>query len=238
MNKLAVVIPCYNEEKRLQKQQVLNLISKDTFIEVYLANDGSTDNTVQIIKDITNDYENIQLINFDKNEGKAQTIYKSFLQLQSSNKFTHFGYLDADFSTDSRQFLEMFDYLSKTKKQDIFGSRISTLNSNIDRKVYRHLIGRTIITFINFFYNLGVYDTQCGAKIFSKQIMNIIIIEKFKTNWLFDIEIFIRLSNAKIMDSGIEYPLKYWKDISGSKIKKTDFFYIMYDIVKLIKVYK
>ncbi|MEE9407538.1 MAG: hypothetical protein V3V28_05630 [Polaribacter sp.] len=117
----------------------------------------------------------------------------------------------------------MYQILLSSKKEYIFGSRILTLNNKIERKTYRHLIGRCIITFINFFFKLGVYDTQCGAKIFNKVILQTAISKPFATNWLFDIEIFIRLSKTQLLNSGIEYPLNKWKDINGSKIKKNRF---------------
>ena len=238
MKKLAIVIPCYNEQQRLKKSSILELINHQEKVEVYLVNDGSTDRTLEFITDLSKNHEGISVINYSKNQGKAKTIYKSFLELSKLKKITHFGYLDADFSTESKDFLKMHQVLLNSDKEYIFGSRILTLNTQIYRKTYRHFIGRIIITFINFFFKLGIYDTQCGAKIFNRRILNSIIEKEFVTNWLFDIEIFIRLSNVKLLDVGFEYPLQKWRDVNGSKIKKIDSLYIVLDIFKLIRSYR
>lgn len=238
MKRLAIIIPCYNEEKRLKTSSILELVNSSYDVEVYLANDGSKDRTTEIIDDLCRSNKRVFSFHYSKNEGKAKTIFKSFKQLVEKEEHTHFGYLDADFSTESAEYIEMYKFLLSTKKQYIFGSRILTLNAEIDRKTYRHLIGRSIITFINFFFHLKIYDTQCGAKIFDKQTTQIILQKSFITNWLFDIEIFIRFSKLDILKNGIEYPLKRWQDVGGSKIKKTDIFKIFSDIIKLIKNYK
>lgn len=238
MKKIAIIIPCYNEEDRLKQTSIYQLIESKENVEVFLVNDGSADHTLKIINEFASLNDKIKVINFSKNEGKAKTIYKSFLQLKDDKKFTHFGYLDADFSTESIEYLEMYKELLNSDKEFIFGSRIATLNTQIERKPHRHYIGRVIITFINFFFHLKIYDTQCGAKIFSKKILTVFTKNNFYTNWLFDIEIFIRLSNANLLYTGIEHPLKRWKDVGGSKIKKIDSFYILWDILKLIRNYK
>lgn len=238
MRRLAVVIPCYNEEKRLKKSSILKLINHTEQIDVYLSNDGSTDNTANLMIDIAQESDAIKVLNYDKNEGKAKTIFKSFVSLKNRNEYTHFGYLDADFSTESEDYLELYQELLNSDKKYIFGSRIATLNSKIDRKLHRHLIGRGVITFINIFFKFKIYDTQCGAKIFDRQVLEVITRSEFVTNWLFDIEIFIRLTNDNLLFEGIEYPLKKWKDINGSKIRKRDSFFIGRDIFKLIRKYK
>jgi glycosyltransferase involved in cell wall biosynthesis len=238
MKKIAIVIPCYNEEERLKKSSILELIENELDVHVFLCDDGSSDKTLEIITELSANYPKINVIHFEENEGKAHTIYKSFQKVIQTEAYTHFGFLDADFSTESDEFLEMYRKLLSSDKKYIFASRILTLNTEIKRKTYRHIIGRIIITFINLFFHLGIYDTQCGAKIFSREILNEFINERFKTNWLFDIEIFIRLSKKNLLNTGIEHPLKKWRDVNGSKIKKIDFLFILKDIFKLIKVYK
>ena len=67
--------------------------------------------------------------------------------------------------------------------------------------------------------NIGVYDTQCGAKFFHTDVLEDLFIEKFKTKWLFDIEIFFRYKklheNKDIGFVSQEVPLKNWEDVGG-----------------------
>lgn len=235
MYKIAIIIPCFNEEKRLDLTSIEYLI-ENVNIDLYFANDGSTDNTQHVIDSICNNYNNCFSINYNQNEGKSSTIFKSTNYLLNNFNHDYIGYFDADFSTPADQLLNLVDYLNEYSPKFIFASRINTLNSNIKRKTYRHFIGRIIITIINFKHKLNIYDTQCGCKIFSRDIIKEIGKEKYKTSWLFDIEIFIRLKNKNLLKNGIEYPVKNWKDVDGSKLKLTHFSTILKEISILYSI--
>ncbi|MGV0947306.1 glycosyltransferase [Empedobacter falsenii] len=236
MSKLAIIIPCYNEEFRLNFNEI-DLLLNQANIDVYFANDGSKDNTVKKINQYIQNKPNTFLFDYKKNEGKAFTIYKSLVSLYEQNKYTYIGYLDADFSTKSVDFLSMYNYLQNSPKEFILASRIMLLNSNIKRKKYRHYIGRIILTIINIKYKLGIYDTQCGAKIFSQNILNEVLKTPFQTAWLFDAEVFIRLKKSNLLTNGVEFPITNWEDVAGSKLKLTDGFEILKEINTLYKNY-
>ena len=89
------------------------------------------------------------------------------------------------FSTPSEELIIMIDDLIKNKYQLIFASRVQLLNSGIERKWQRHIIGEVLITFINLKFSLGIYDTQCGAKVFSKTIINKIFETTFSNKLAF-----------------------------------------------------
>lgn len=218
MQKIAIIIPCYNEEKRLNSSNIDYLISNSN-ITFFFANDGSIDKTVEVINKIVSNYqERCFLIDFKENSGKANTIYKAINQINREEKYDFIGYFDADFSTPSSELIRLINELKSSEKKFIIGSRILLLNSGIKRKYYRHIIGRIILTVINIKHQLGIYDTQCGAKIFSKDIINEVFTKPFKTKWLFDVEIFIRLKEKKLLQYGKEFPIYKWKDVEGSKL--------------------
>ena len=99
MLKTAIIIPCYNEEERIQKNKILELVSRKE-ITVYLTNDGSSDATLEVLTSIAQENVNqIKVINFEKNEGKASAIYKAIHLVRNQNQFDYIGYFDADFST-------------------------------------------------------------------------------------------------------------------------------------------
>lgn len=237
MSRIAIIIPCYNEEKRLNKQQIINLLT-ETDVQLFLANDGSKDNTLNIIKGIAIEYpERIQVLNFEKNSGKAGVIYKSVNQLSQVGGYDFIGYFDADFSTPVAEVKRMLDELNSYKYDFIFGSRIKLLNSKIKRKIYRHYIGRIVVTIINFKFKLSIYDTQCGAKIFSNKLIENAFNKPFYTSWLFDVEVFIRLRHKNLLLNGKEFPLHEWTDVEGSKLSYKHIFKIFKEISLLYKKY-
>lgn len=237
MQKVAIIIPCYNEAKRLNYNEIEQLILK-TKGDIYFTNDGSNDNTVEVIKSIVFKHpERCFLINYTENSGKANTIYKSVNQIHQFDKYDFIGYFDADFSTPASEIIRLIDELSLRSCDFLFGSRILLLNSGIKRKYYRHIIGRVIITIINLKFKLGIYDTQCGAKLFSKAIIPKAFNQSFYTSWLFDVEIFIRLKKQNLLQHGIEVPIFYWKDIEGSKLGWKTGFKILKELYLLNKKY-
>jgi dolichyl-phosphate beta-glucosyltransferase len=237
MQKVAIIIPCYNEANRLQIQNIEYLILNSN-ISIYFANDGSTDNTLEVINTIILKFpERCNIINFEQNSGKANTIYKAINQLNNEGVYDFIGYFDADFSTPSSEIIRLVEILNTNKCQFLLGSRILLLNSGINRKYHRHIIGRIIITLINLKFKLGIYDTQCGSKLFSKDIIPKAFNKSFYTSWLFDVEIFVRLQKQNLLQYGIETPIYNWKDVDGSKLGFKTGFKILKELYLLNKNY-
>lgn len=237
MQKIAIIIPCYNEEKRFDLSSMDVLINQ-TSSDIYLANDGSSDKTLEIISNFSSqNSDRCFVLNYPKNEGKAQTIFKSCNKILALNNYDFIGYFDADFSTPVSEISRMIDAIEIKNDFFLIGSRILLLNSKIERKIHRHIIGRIIVTLINFNFKLGIYDTQCGAKFFSKSIVQLAFSKPFKTSWLFDVEVFIRLKRLDLLKHGKEFPLLIWKDIDGSKLSFKTAFKILKELYYLKKSY-
>lgn len=237
MQKIAIIIPCYNEEKRLNLENIQSLIDNSN-VDLYFANDGSKDNTINVLTEINCKLpDRTNILDYQVNQGKAHTIYKALNEINKKETYDYIGYFDADFSTPSEELINMINELLKNKYQLIFASRVQLLNSGIERKWQRHIIGRVLITFINLKFRLGIYDTQCGAKVFSKTIINKIFETPFQTSWLFDVEIFIRLKNNNLLKTGKEFPIQNWKDVAGSKLSWKSSLKIVKEIIYLVNKY-
>lgn len=239
MPKIAVIIPCYNEAKRLSPEIFKNFLTLKSDIELIFVNDGSNDNTFEILDVLQKQCDNkVSIINQPNNQGKAIAIREGILGAVDKGIFTHIGYLDADLSTSLDEFYELYNIASTQRVDYIFGSRVKLLGSAIERSIFRHLIGRFIATIIDLRYKLGIYDTQCGAKWFSANLIENICKEPFKTKWFFDVEIFLRLRKKYSTAVGIEQPLKKWINYGGSKINFWKFPIILKDTFMLFKNYR
>lgn len=235
---LAIIIPCYNEEFRLKADAIGQLILLAGDGTVFLVNDGSKDNTLEILNRMAGAFPGrVSVISSPKNQGKARAIASAVRQVHASGAFHYIGYMDADFSTPPEEFVRLYRILREQDAAFIFGSRIKTLNSGIRRKPFRHLAGRTISTIIDLHFQLGIYDTQCGAKIFSSRVLDAAFGAPFYCSWLFDVEIFIRLKAKGLLQGGIEQPLYGWKDIQGSKLSFKTFPKILGELVTLARKY-
>ena len=122
----------------------------------------------------------------------------------------------------------------------VAASRIMKMGSKIVRKRHRHILGRFAATLIGYVIKLGFYDTQCGAKVMTKSAAVIAFTDKFISNWLFDIEIILRLKKNygnKVTELFFEYPVKQWIFQNGSKIKILEPIKLLWHLFKIHKKY-
>ncbi len=242
--KTAIVIPCYNESARLKLEEFENYLRDKTNIFFIFVNDGSTDNTLEIIDQLRS-FAPRQVFckSLEQNKGKAEAVRQGFLMAIDMG-FANIGYWDADLSTPLNLIDRLIEKLEKDLITIVMGSRIRILGCNINRRAARHYLGRVFATFASLILDLYVYDTQCGAKIFQNNAeLKTVFARPFLVNWIFDVEILARFKVIrKLNDSNLlqnttlEYPLDEWTDIGGSKVKFMDFFKAIQELTKIFLV--
>jgi glycosyltransferase involved in cell wall biosynthesis len=241
---ICIVIPCYNEEKKL----LLQLDEFNTFIKEYpdvllcFVNDGSSDNTLEIIEKIKfKNEKSVDIVSYTKNAGKAEAVRRGMHWCNCKYDHLYIAYLDADLSTSLQECVRLRKYLNE-KIKFCFGSRIMRIGSIIERKFYRFLIGRIIATLISNILELKVYDTQCGCKLFTKNLSIQLFDKEFISKWLFDVELFFRIielyGRNQVLEKMIEVPITKWIDSGTSKVKATYFLKLWFDLYRIRKTYK
>ncbi len=213
--KICLIIPCYNEEERLDMEKIKSFDGGCYFLFV---NDGSKDDTLGLMK--KNKQDNMFVLDLEKNGGKAEAVRRGMLYVKNLpiyDEITWVGFWDADMSTPLEE-LENYLMYNRTfapSADAIWGSRVRRLGSNIVRTNKRHILGRMFANVTSFVLKLRCYDSQCGAKLFKKETLEPAFAEPFISRWIFDVAIMMRLRQHNI----VEYPLNEWKDVKGSKIK-------------------
>lgn len=242
-NDFLVIIPCFNEYKRLNIAQYSDSLERNENISLLFVDDGSQDMTTKRFEELQAFFPNrVMFLKKDKNEGKAAAIYDGMRYAIENFQYDYLGYIDADLAVSIEEICHIKEVLINEKKRFVFGSRWKRIGSKIERKFFRHYIGRVFATIASILLDLGVYDTQCGAKVFSKSLAKEVFKDKFNVNWAFDIEIFFRLKKIFSQDNfdkySIEFPLKSWKDVDGSKVKFSHTISVMKDFWTLYKIYR
>jgi len=237
----AIIIPCYNESERLRTKKFADYISMKSNVDFIFVNDGSTDNTREIINDLCCSFhERIICIDLEKNSGKAEAVRCGMLKAMEMN-FHNIGYFDADLSTPLSTIDKFCELLDKPETAIVMGARVKLLGRKIERKAYRHYLGRLFAACASIVLGVPVYDTQCGAKIFKKsKDLNIIFSRPFIANWIFDVEILARYKLLKrnesknwIEESVVEYPLEEWIHVHGSHLKPVHYITAVSDLIKI-----
>ena len=240
--KTLVVIPCYNEEKRLPQEEFKAYFRNHPEVQFLFANDGSRDHTLEMLQKLTEDWPQAHVYDGGKNQGKANITRAAFRYALEQLEFDYIGFFDADLATP----LEEIDHFMQVagKKEGLYmicGSRVQRLGSNIRRKPLRHYMGRTFATAVSRILCLPVYDTQCGAKILRRDVAEQVTREPFLSRWFFDVEIFARIILAygygACMDKCFEYPLDTWIEKGDTRLKTKDFLRTPLELLKLRRTY-
>lgn len=240
MNNLFIIIPCFNEEKKLPVKEIIHFITQ-TGTKIIFVNDGSTDSTLkklEIMQDIIPG--SISIISNTKNFGKGNSI-RAGVQLALQDKSCgYIGYFDADLSTPLEESVRLKRIAISENMGLIFGSRVALFGYHIKRRPLRHYLGRIFATSISLYLRIQIYDTQCGAKILNRDIATLVFKDHFLSRWLFDVEILNRIKINKGRLDGIvkEVPLHRWIEKGDSKLKLVDFINIPIDFIKIMFYYR
>ena len=241
--KVVIIIPCYNEADRLDTNKFIDYLSQNTHLHFIFVDDGSTDVTNLIINQLISKFNSqVSLLKNKSNKGKAESVRLGVIESYKMNP-DFIGFLDADLAAPIGEIDNLLKIIKKDKtKEVVFASRIQLIGSEIKRNYFRHFFGRVFATVVSNILNLPVYDTQCGAKIFSRKICDDIFYEQFISPWLFDVELFARLLNVFGMERTIqmsyEHPVSKWVDIDGSKVKPIYFLKAPFELLKIVRHYK
>lgn len=244
MQKICVIIPCYNEEKRLDTRALKAYLSANPNVFFLGVNDGSRDATAELLKELNLEFqEQFQFLNLPQNAGKAEAVRQGMLKAARNEQFDYIGYWDADFSTPLHEINHFVEFSGgQLTHALIMGSRIARLGSNIKRKPHRHYLGRIFSTLTSQMLDLKVYDTQCGAKLIARDYIDALLTEPFVSKWFFDVEILARLIKSygrdKTYKMVLEIPLLEWHEIGGSKLKTIDFIKVPLELLKIKRFYK
>lgn len=228
MTRAIVVVPCYNEARRLNLEEFCAFLLAHDEIDLLFVDDGSTDATAELLTEFCSDMAGrCWLLKLFRNLGKAAAVREGLLAA-SARGCELVGFWDADLATPLDEIPNFCQLLAaRPEAQWAFGSRVRLLGRAIERRPLRHYLGRIWATSVSLLLRLPVYDTQCGAKLFrNTDELRAVLAEPFVTRWVFDVELIarlLRLRPATVQQAIHEIPLAEWRDVAGSKLRARDF---------------
>ena len=217
-----IVVPCYNEEKRLKVNSFRSFLKDNADVSFVFVNDGSTDATLaRLIELRDTTQERITVINLPENQGKAEAVRQG-LMFASGTDADFVGYWDADLATPLDAIQDFNRIMRKFRETAVvYGARRILLGHRINRTMSRRVVSRVCAVLARQAIGLPIGDTQCGAKLLrNTQELREVISMPFTAGWLFDVELFSRIS-AKIKNQRYafyEQPLAEWEEVAGSNI--------------------
>ena len=215
---LSIVIPAYNEEKRIIKtlEKYYTFFQKKlgNNFEIIIVPNNCIDNTLKVVEKFSEGKKNIIIIDISNYIGKGGAVMKGFQK--ANGKLI--GFVDADNSTNPENFFKLveninnFDGIISSRK--IKGAKIEP-----KRSFFQNFSSFLFNFWVRVLFSLDYKDTQCGAKLFKKDIAKYLSDNISETGWAFDVDILYLCKKRSFRIK--EYPI-FWSDCEGSKLTLFD----------------
>jgi glycosyltransferase involved in cell wall biosynthesis len=211
--KLSIIIPAYNEERRLRPALAdylqFFLPRYGDGVELLIVVNGSTDRTEQVARDIANGDPRIRVIVEPKRVGKGGAVRLGF----EAARGDLIGFVDADGSTPPTAFQDLVDNIGDAGA--IIASRWHHGSRITPQPLSRRIASRIFNWWVRLMFKLPITDTQCGAKVFTAPAIRTVLPHLGTTQWAFDVDLLFQLRRAG-------YPIKeiatIWNDKAGSRL--------------------
>ncbi|MBI2662481.1 glycosyltransferase family 2 protein [Candidatus Woesearchaeota archaeon] len=225
---LSIVIPAYNEEKRIKNtlESVIYFLKNSEKInsyEIIIVDDGSNDNTFSSIQ--KNKY--ITVLKNSVNKGKGYSIKKGVLRA----KCDFILFMDSDLATPMKELDTLYQSILDGYDFVVASRNLKGSNIVVKQSKYRQFAGQFFPFFVNIIVGLKFKDTQCGFKLMkaepAKKIFSIMTIDRFA----FDVEMLYLAKNYGYKVA--EVPVT-WVDQKGSTVHfLKDSWRMLHDLFKI-----
>jgi len=228
--KLSVIIPAYNEERRLPRtlREINKYLSQQSYDwEIIVVNGGSTDRTPDVVREMMGEIRNLKLIE-QKGKGKGDAVKTGMLEGKGDYRL----FTDADNSTSIDQIEKMWPWFEKGYDVVIGSRDIKGAVLDPPQPWYRRVILGKSFRFLTHLIcgTWEILDSQCGFKMFSKKAAEDIFPKIEILGFAFDVEILVI---AKKLGYKIKEIPVYWRNDLGSKVKFKNIFEMGIDLLKI-----
>jgi len=228
---LSVIIPTYNEEKKLTGtlQSINDYLSRQSYdYEILVVDNGSTDKTAQIVRNLAGQIKRLKLIEGLGGRGKGFAVKKGMLMAKGDFRI----FTDADNSTSIDQIEKMWPEFKKgydvvIGSRDVEGAVLDPPQPWIRDKI----LGKGFKLYRKIILGLwGIQDTQCGFKCFTKKATEEIFPRCKINHFAFDPEVLV-------IGKSLGYKIKeipvYWKNDPESKVNFKSIIKMAIDLIKI-----
>lgn len=211
---LSIIIPAYNEAKRIGNTlQAVNtyMQKKDWEYEILVVNDGSKDNTAEVVQGLRSSVKHLYLIDLKENRGKGHAVQQGILA--SNGDLCLF--MDADHSTTIDQIERMIPQIANGYDLVVSSRHLKDSVIAVKQPPHRVFLGNMFRLFVSMVVPIGVKDTQNGFKLFTRWAAFTIFSQQRVYRWAFDVEV---LAIAKRLGFKIKEVPVTWKNDERSQM--------------------
>jgi glycosyltransferase involved in cell wall biosynthesis len=212
---LSIIIPAYNEEARLGRMldQYLPFFNERyaASYEILVVVNGSRDRTEDVVREYARAHKPVGIIVDPRLIGKGGAVMLGFAKAQGRLV----GFVDADGATPPEAFYELVKHIGTAGA--IIASRwMPGAQVSVQQPFNRRLASRLFNALMRLMFGLRISDTQCGAKLLTREAVQAILPHIGITQWAFDVDLLFQLRRAGFAIT--EIPTT-WRDVSGSRLR-------------------
>jgi glycosyltransferase involved in cell wall biosynthesis len=216
LQSISVIVPAYNEEKRLPStlERVVRYLDEKrfSFAEILVVDDGSRDGTVAAISEFTRRHPSVRLLRNPGNRGKGYSVRHGMLEAKGEWAL----FTDADLSSPIAELEKLIEAARRESAQVAIGSRaLDRSLVGVHQPWLREYAGRFFNLVMRAITGLRFHDTQCGFKLFQTEAARRIFALQRLERFGFDAEIL--LIADRLGYRCVEVPVR-WNDVAGSKV--------------------
>ena len=227
---LSIIVPAYNEEQRLPATLVRMrsyLDGRDEPYEVLIVDDGSTDNTLAMSRDIAKGWPQLQVLALERNTGKGAAVRLGMLTATGEHRV----FSDADLSTPIEEIEQLRAHLHGDCTVAIASRALPESQIDVHQPGKREVMGRTYNRLLRLSALRGLHDTQCGFKAFTAEAAVACFTPLRTLRFGFDAEVLLRARRHGWTVA--EVPVR-WEHKEDSRVSALrDSFGTLYDLMRL-----
>jgi dolichyl-phosphate beta-glucosyltransferase len=211
---VSVVVPAYNEERRLPPTLInmIDFFDRMPFsYEILVVDDGSSDATADIVRKFERVRQQVRLIQLPKNYGKGHAVRLGVLNSRGKRVL----FADADGATPIEEFVRLNEALNKGASIAIGSRAMASTDTKVSTSIHRRLLGRIFNRCVNTVLVTSIADTQCGFKLFTRTVAMFLFRNQRSDGFSFDVELLYIAKKSEILVT--EVPVN-WTNIPGSKV--------------------
>lgn len=227
---LSVIVPAYNEERRLAKTlNAVNayLLKQNYGYEILVVNDGSKDKTAEVVKETMREMRNVKLLDNTENHGKGYVVRQGMLQAKGEYRV----FMDADNATSLDHVEKMWPEFQKGYEVVIGSRDVRGAVIAVPQAWWRRRLGDVFNLIVQVLGGLfGIWDTQCGFKGFSARAAQDLFSKATIDRFAFDVEVLLL---AKKLGYKIKEIPVVWVNDPESKVSAKGMIKMLFEAVKI-----
>jgi len=211
---ISIIIPAYNEEKRISDTLETYAASFAEDTEILVVLNGCKDNTEAVVKKYSERHPNVIRSITLSDAGKGLAIQKGFQEARGDI----IGFVDADLATPIHEIKQMITILENEKIEGIIASRLLKGAVIHDRGFVRTIVSKKFAFLTRLLVDLPYADTQCGAKFFTRKAVQAMLPLLTAKDMTIDVDILLALHKKEMIVK--EKPTE-WYDKKNSSVFKS-----------------